>query len=389
MKIWLLVLALLASRHSGDTQSAHELWKINVTEKHGLQRFDRAPGFLWMKQQGIIFLGPDRVAIYQVNRAAQQGTLKGRNSSGGGGNFLLNLEVFDMRDGREISAAQFTTNAGYSRVLPTRDGGFLVRAGDLLYLYSAGFEKIATRKLDLKRTARSESWQIEVTPSGDHVVLVHQQIFLHPQRLSDGTLLTAGKSSADVEILDATTLALVKSFKLSQALPYWSPLDDALLTKDPAQDFDDAQSGLLDFDGNWKLLPPVWQSTKHSCAYVMEGLANDLVAAHGCSALMVFSVSGERILTQQARSGEIFTALTGQAHFLAAQSDEYTQSASVYVSARAARVEVFDLNTRARTISAGVEHTPIFYAVSPTGALAVVDGDTLKLYGPVTQEGKK
>lgn len=389
MRVWLLALALLASRRSGDTQSAHELWKINVTEKHGLQRFDRAAGFLWMKQQGVVFLGPDRVAIYQVNRAAQQGALKGRNSSGGSGNFLLNLEVLDVRDGHEISAAQFTTNAGYSRVLPTRDGGFLVRAGDLLYLYSAAFEKIATRKLELKRTARSESWQIEVTPSGNDVVLVHQQVFLHPQRLSDGTLLTAGRSSADVEVLDAGTLATVKSFKLSQSLPYWSSLDDALLTKDPAQVFDDTQSGLLDFDGHWKPLPPVWESTKHSCAYVMEGLTKDQVAAHGCNALVVFSIPGEKLLTQQARSGEMFTIVVGHGNFLAAQSDEYTPSASALVSARAARVEVFDVRTKARTIAVSVERNPIYYAVSANGALAVVDGEMLKLYGPGAQEGKK
>lgn len=389
MKVWLLLLALLSSRRSGDTQSAHELWKINVTQKHGLQRFDRAAGFLWMKQQGVVFLGLDRVAIYQVNRAAQQGALKGRNSSGGSGNFLLNLEVLDVRDGHEISAAQFTTNAGYSRVLPTRDGNFLVRAGDLLYLYSAAFEKLATRKLELKRAARSESWQIEVTPSGDHVVLVHQQVFLHPQRLSDGTLLTAGKSSADVEVLDAGTLASVESFKLSQSLPYWSPLDDALLTKDPAQVFEDAQSGLLDFEGHWRPLPSVWESTKHSCAYLLEGLTKDLVAAHGCNVLVVFSVSGEKLLTQQARSGDIFTTVVGQGDFLAARSDEYTQSASAFVSVRALRVEVFDLRTKTRTTAVTVERNPIYYAVSATGTLAVVDGDTLKFYGPGEQEGKK
>ncbi len=391
MKLWLAALALLAPAPRGDVTSAHELWKINVTQKHGLQRFDRTAGFLWMKQQSVVFLGPDRMAIYQVNRAAQQSALKGRNSSGGSGNFLLNLEVFDVRDGHEISAAQFTTNAGYSRVLPTRDGGFLVRAGELLYLYSAAFEKIATRKLELKRAARTESWQIEVTPSGERVVLVHQQIFLHPQRLSDGTLLTAGKSSADVEVLDAGTLTTVKSFKLAQSLPYWSLLDDALLTKDPAEVFDDAQSGLLDFGGHWKPLPPVWESTKHSCAYVMEGLTKDVVAAHGCNALVVFSISGEKekLLTQQARSGEMFTNVLGQGDFLAAQSDAYTQSGSALVSTRAARIEVFDLRTKARTIAVSVERNPIHYAVSANGALAVVDGDTLKLYAPGEQEGKK
>src|SRR5258708_8827626 len=100
-----------------------------------------------MKQKGVVFLGIDRVAIYQVNRAAQQGALKGRNSSGGSGNFLLNLEVLDVRDGHEISAAQFTTNAGYSRVLPTRDGNLLVRPGDLLYLSSSASDNIAPRTL--------------------------------------------------------------------------------------------------------------------------------------------------------------------------------------------------------------------------------------------------
>jgi hypothetical protein len=105
--------------------------------------------------------------------------------------------------------------------------------------------------------------------------------------------------------------------------------------------------------------------------------------------LVVFSISGEKLLTQQARSGEMFTIVVGHGNFLAAQSDEYTQSASALVSARAARVEVFDVRTKARTIAVSVERNPIYYAVSANGALAVVDGEMLKLYGPGAQEGKK
>ena len=68
-----------------------------------------------------------------------------------GGNFILEIRFLSMLDGHEIKTLQLATNADASKVMATRAGRFIVRTGEILYLYSADFEKIATKPLPLDR----------------------------------------------------------------------------------------------------------------------------------------------------------------------------------------------------------------------------------------------
>src|SRR5262245_16669705 len=115
-------------------------WEFNL-EKNGLQSFDREVSALWTRQQGVLFLTPDKILLYQVNRTAAQAALGPRGASGGAGNFFLALKVLAAQDGHIIKSLNLPTSGGLSRVLATRGGGIVVRTGNALYVYSPAFEK--------------------------------------------------------------------------------------------------------------------------------------------------------------------------------------------------------------------------------------------------------
>src|SRR6202035_28069 len=106
-----------------------------------------------------LFLSPERILVYQVNRSRGPAKLSARDASGGSGNFILQIKVLNAQDGAEIKSLQLTTNAEFSKVLATRDGRFIVRTGDVLYLYSSDFARLASRSLPLQRQVQEERWQ--------------------------------------------------------------------------------------------------------------------------------------------------------------------------------------------------------------------------------------
>src|SRR5262249_10507775 len=151
--------------YSRDTPRAPEpKWTINLMDKFELQAFDRTIKFPWSLHQDVVFLSPDRVLVYQVNRSRAAVKLKPRDASGGSGNFVLDIRILSAVDGHEIKALQLTTNATASKIMATREGRFLVRTGDVLYLYSANFEPIASKALPLLRAVQEEEWQMDVSP---------------------------------------------------------------------------------------------------------------------------------------------------------------------------------------------------------------------------------
>src|SRR6202012_1498996 len=135
MKLWreALVLVRPGWPFGGPAQAPEPAWKINITEKYGFQAFDRTINFRWTLHQGVAFISPDRVLIYQVNRSRGPAKLSARDASGGSGNFVLQIKVLSTKDGSEIKSLELPTNAEFSKVLATRDGKFIARTGDVLY----------------------------------------------------------------------------------------------------------------------------------------------------------------------------------------------------------------------------------------------------------------
>jgi hypothetical protein len=385
MKTWIKIMVLLClccAYASG--QSAQPKWKVDLTERYGFQAFDRTINFRWTLHQGVLFISPERVLVYQVNHSRGATKLAPRDASGGSGNFILAIKILNAADGNEIKSLQLPTNAEFSKVLATRDGKFIVRTGDILYLYSADFTRLASHAIPLKRQVQEEGWQIGVSPSGDEVQLVHQQIL---KRSAISPTSKVEKAQADIEILSADNLETIKSFSLPWFLASWSGADRALLSSSPTTWSPAANFGLLSFDGQWTPLMPDWASSEHPCAYQAVALEHKLFAAFGCGNLSVFPRTGERLFFLKTGTKEFVNSVLGGGDYMAIQWEHRSvrrdTSANIpIVMAQPLRVDLYHIYSSQPLLSVALRHSNIYYAVSQSGLLAVVDGTSLDLYSP-------
>jgi len=384
MKAWIKLVTLLClGSVCASAQSAQAKWKIDLTEKYGFQAFDRTINFRWTLHQGVLFISPERLLVYQVNRSRATTRLAPRDASGGSGNFILEIKILNAADGTEIKSLQLPTNAEFSKVLATRDGKFIVRTGDILYLYSADFTRLASHALPLKRQVQEEGWQIGVSPSGDEVELVHQQIL---KRSAISPASKVEKAQADIEILSADNLETIKSFSLPWFLASWSGADGALLSSSPTTWSPSASFGLLSFAGQWTSLMPDWTSAEHPCTYQEVALEHKLFAAFGCGNFSIFPQTGERLFFLKTGKKEFVNSVQGGGDFMAIQWEHRSirrDIANIPVAvAQPLRVDLYQIRSSNPLLSVTLHHNNIYYAVSQSGALAVVDGTSLNLYSP-------
>ena len=384
MKKWITAVALLCLcwPDHGRAQSAEPKWRVDLRERYEFQAFDRTINFRWTLHQDVLFISPDRVLVYQVNRTRGPARLAPRDASGGSGNFTLAIRVLNAQDGKEIKSLDLPTSAEFSKVMATRDGKFIVRTGDILYLYSPNFERLASRPLPLKRAVQEEGWQIGVSPSGDEVALVHQQIFKR-NALSANSRIE--KAQADVEVLSADNLETIKSFSLPWFLSAWSAADHALLSSSPTSWAPAATFGLLDFTGHWSPLMPDWTSPEHPCAYQAAALEHQLFAAFGCGNLSVFPRTGEKLFSLKTGTKEFVGSVLGGGDYLAIQWERrfvrHDTAANIPIAvAQPLRLDLYAFRNEKPLISVAVHAGNLYYAVSPRGDMVVVDGTALSLY---------
>jgi hypothetical protein len=386
MNLWIKAMVLLSLCWPAgvSAENAQPKWAVDLRQRYGLQAFDRTINFRWTLHQGVLFISPERLLVYQVNRSRGPARLAARDASGGSGNFMLEIKVLNAKDGGEVKSLQLPTNAEFSKVIATRDGKFIVRTGDVVYLYSADFARLASHALPLKRQAQEEGWQIGVSPSGDEVQLVHQQI-IKRNALSPSS--SVEKAQVDIEILSADNLETIKSFSLPWFLAAWSAADHALLSSSPTTWAPAATFGLLAFDGQWSALMPDWTSAEHPCAYQAVALEHQLFAAFGCGNLSVFPRTGEKLFSLKTGTKEFVGSLLGGGDFLAIQWERrfvrHDTSANIPIAmAQPLRVDLYALTGSRPLVSVGLHHSNIYYAVSQKGSLAVVDGTSLELFSP-------
>jgi hypothetical protein len=363
----------------GSAQELQELWKADLREKYACQNFNREIEKNWVSQQGVVFLTPEEIAVYQVNKRKYWARLGARDTSGGAGNFFLDVKILDARDGRLLKSLNFPTNAELSKVLPTHDGRFIVRTGEVLYLYAPDFQQLASRSLPLKRMAPLEDWEINVTHSGQEVFLVHQQMFFHEQPAANDGSGNSGKSQADIEVLDADSLRVIKKFSVSNYMAHWSVGDRFLVGTHPTGPSHQDEFGKMDFDGQWTSLNSAWKIPRNTCSYTMDALDRQLIAVYGCNRLLVLSPSGERIFSTKAGANEFFASVANADSYLAAESDR-PEVRFGNSTAKPIRIEVYDLGHKATLKWISVAGGNVYYDVSKNGDLAVVDGNRLTLY---------
>lgn len=364
-------------------QSPEPAWKVNITQKYGLQAFDRTINFRWTLHQGVVFLSPERILIYQVNRSRAPVKLSGRDASGGSGNFILQIKVLDAKDGSQVKAFDLPTNADFSKIMPTHDGRFIVRTGDVLYLYSQTFERLASRSMPMKREASEEDWQIGVSPSGKKVALVHQQIF-HRSAVSATSAIE--KASSEIEILDADTLKLIEGFSVPSVWDYWNTGDQMLLTSTPQPSPSAAGLfGELAIDGTWSPILPSWYSAKQSCPYQIAALAHDLFAAFGCGRFSVFPRAGEEVFLMKNKTDDFVSTVTQAGEYYAVEVEHRTilweSSGNIPVArSQPLHVDLYDLKGTLPLLSVPVHTKNIYFAVSAQGSMIVGDGTALAFF---------
>jgi hypothetical protein len=330
----------------------------------------------------VIFISPERVLVYQVNRSRGATRLASRDASGGSGNFILQIKVLDAKDGSEVKSFDLPTNADFSKVMPTHDGKFIVRTGDILYLYSANFERLAERSLPLERQVQEEAWQIGVSPSGRKVALVHQQIF---RRNAVSPTSAIVRASSDIEILNADTLKLIEGFTVPSFWDYWNESDELLLASTPQPSASVAGLfGEFTVDGTWSPLLPSWYSAKQTCPYQLAALAHNLFAAFGCGHFSVFPRAGADVFLMKNKSDDFVATLMQAGEYYAVEIDHriiFRTANNVPVpQSQPLHVDLYNLNGTAALVSIPVHNSNIYFAVSEQGSMVVGDGTSLAYY---------
>jgi hypothetical protein len=357
-------------------------WRINITEKFGLQAFDRTINFRWTLHQGVLFISPEKVLVYQVNRSRRATRLASRDASGGSGNFILQIKVLDAKDGSEIKSFDLPTNADFSKVMPTHDGKFIVRTGDILYLYSANFERLASQSLALNGQPQEEAWQIGVSPSGRKLALVHQQIFRRNPVSPTSAIM---KASSDIEILDADTLKLIESFTVPSFWDYWNESDELLLASTPQPSGSPpGLFGEFTVDGAWSPVFPSWYSPKQPCSYKVAPLSHNLFAAYGCDHFSVFPRAGADVFLMKTKSDDFVSSLMQAGEYYAIEIDHRTifRTGNNVPVARShpLHIDLYDLKGTLALMSIPVHNSNVYFAVSEQGSMVVGDGTSLAFY---------
>ena len=377
--IGMLLIAFLALSATAQTQSTfdrsgiespppvHVRWIVDLKKTLGYQDFSRSVSSseAWKSQQGIAFLTPDEVAVYQVK---ESGSLTDQRHVAH--SYSLHTVILDARDGHEIKTLEAPSGRETAKLMPIRGGGFLVHANDVVSLYSSKFEQVASRKLPRGKDTAFDEWQMDVSPSGAQVMLVHRQVWNDEKREEKD-------ARADVEVLDSETFKTVKSFSVPW-LEEWSAGDNLIITEDPS-DQESGMFGILDLDGKWRRFKTSAESSNSDCPYRLEALEHKLFAAHDCDDLVVVSISGAVRFSQPVRGEDVLVSIAG--------ADRYLAEALVEPQHSRAYISVYDLRKKTQVSWVSLEKKSIYYSVSPSGSVAAIDGEKLKLFDPVLPSG--
>jgi hypothetical protein len=348
--------------------AAQPLWTANLAQEYGFQKFDREINKNWLAHQGLAFLSPELIAVYQLNQKPERVRLSPRDESGGAGNFYLQVEILDIHDGHEVARLRLPACGMFSSVMPARDGNFIVRTGEMLRLYSPSFKQMASHRLPLEK-GESELWETNVSASGDVVVAVRRQMY--------PDLALTGKPTY-VQVLDSTTLQLKNAFTAPHSAGWLTSVGDRhILSLAPAGGW---KWGLMDFEGHWDSFDPSLSRLTHFRYRRIGLLAHDYLAAYGEEQLVVMSSPTEAVFTL-ARPHQFFQSLAAAGPFLAV---EVSGRPPTFKNGRAVlpdsvEVAAYDLKSQNKLLSVDVSSKGLYFAISAQGDLGIIHKDRLQL----------
>jgi hypothetical protein len=204
----ILFLSFYIQVPSVSAQSANVLqhpqpqWEIDLS-KFGYQ--GRPPMHLgtednwgfWTYQQGVVFTGPNVVAVYFVVRDNPSGTLSAKNKPSPSDAFRL-VAVFLSADRGELikkldwRLPNATQSVSPSFFFPATKGRFTVGIGNTLSLYSPEFELLA-------QYDAHQEFEATASPAGDTILLRHSH-------------LVDGKWVSQSDLLDTEQLSVRRSW---------------------------------------------------------------------------------------------------------------------------------------------------------------------------------
>jgi hypothetical protein len=360
------VLAMFIGMHPPLPALAEQTWTKNLKDEYGFHSSDKSDLRAWTRQQGVRFITHDLLAVYQVFRT-EPPELQARGASGGAGSFRLKIVFFDARDGRELKRLEFPTNAEVSSILPTHNGQFLVRTGEVFYLYSAAFEQLSSKPLPRDRSARLEWWEINVTPSGENILLAHHRYFKQ-------------EPTVELHLLNSNTLQEIHEIPVS-LLVGWSVGDNFIVSSMPPSG---DEPGIMNFTGQWITSFKAFKA-REDCPhlYWLRALANDRTAQVLCNRdLFIRDLNGKSVYSRELKGRrEVFHSIASKGNMLAAAVEHSNVDFfDTGKSLQPLRIELYDLTGRRELPSVKLKHPGFEYDVSSDGSLAIVDGEMLSLH---------
>ena len=361
----LVALILLAL---GGDPPAQPHWTVNLDQKYGYESFDRGFSRNWYSQQGVVFLSDDKLAVFQIIQTPRI-TLGRRNATGGAGNFVLQIEVLDTADGHELKSLRLPTSGLIGQLVPTHDGMFLVRAGDILYLYSQDFREVASKSLPLD-PGQPQRWEIKTSPSGKAVFAAREYL--------SGLLWENNKDKpATVELLNADTLGVINTFTVQRLLG-WSADEDVILCWDPVLN---RGFGLLDSEGKWTQIERSVYEDRLGRASAVQVLSHGRLGIFGLSDLSVVVPPKQEVFSRF-KGGRYFSVIKNSDDFLATLIfDGFPRYADGKLTGvTSAQIELYDLRVKRKLIELPIPELIPGFSVSAKGDLAVVHGNKLEVF---------
>lgn len=359
-----LALVIVVEAGTRDKPCDSPIWTVDLSARYqfrpfGLVKHPRnQPPLLWRTQQGIVFISPQTLAIYQVRELEDLPPIQPRDESRGGGKFVLQIVFLDSSTGEEVQTLRLTTSSAVqSRVYATHEGRFLVVTGGLLRLYSSSFQKIVSRSLPMSATTGNENWNISVIPPGRRIAAI-----------AHGTLRY---------LLDSDSLETVANPRPSDVA--WWAEGNAFFPE-----LRGSGRGVFTAEGRWMEIDPV--SKAGSCTWaVFENTSQQGSGWRDCKQFQVFSLKGQVIWDVQTR--DEITSFTNNGRLLAAAIYRHrTNPFDLDLEPKPLRIEVYDLQEKRARCSILVAEPVLgdsntrFFDLSSSGSIALVQGSKLSFY---------
>jgi hypothetical protein len=258
----------------------------------------------------------------------------------------LHVSLLDVAQKTELKPFQFVTSGWLpSGVFPTHDGRFLIRTGESIRSFSASFEQVAIAHLPYSQDATQESYQLSVSGPGRLLYVKHGKL--------ESSMYESGRAVLDTDSLRPTKGEPQNPAPSGEGLPKFT-----FVAKEP------------------------------TCPHWFTKITPELFAGYGCKELKLFSQDGqllwdipveEQVASVRA-SGTLLAALIKK---------RYVTLLHPVVGPEPLRIDLFDIDAKSEKCSISVRTElvsghwpPIFYAVSPSAGVAVIQGNILSVYWP-------